>query len=295
MSSLERYSNKNNKNIDIYEKIIVIWKNIPLFIKLFLITTFIFYIMNLLTKNISFFLSNIPYYTISYFQIWRLITTIFISTHLFKIILGLICWVKYASSLESSIGTVKYMTIFFLNTLFIQIIYCILKYSIKYLFKKDNNYLIYKNSLRGINNNSLWGNIICELTLLCISNPESPNKLLLIPVVIKAKYYPFLLLGIFTIANSFIIDLEVLSGLLYAYIYFYYLKNILKISDDFAQKLEDNIIFNNLTNFNSFVSISNVNNGNTFSVMNVSVNQIRMENDMEYINNKNDEEYKNLK
>ena len=118
MSSLEGYTKKNDKNINLYERIIKIWNNIPLFIKFFLIMTFIFYFLNLFTNNIAFFLSNIPYYTITKYQFWRLITTIFISTNFFKIIIGLICWVKYASSLETSMGTIKYMTIFILNTFF---------------------------------------------------------------------------------------------------------------------------------------------------------------------------------
>ena len=289
MSTLEGYTKKSDKNITVYERIIKIWNNIPLFIKFYLITTLIFYLLNLITKKFSFYLSNIPYYTISKYQFWRLITTIFISTNLFKIIIGLICWVKYASSLETSIGTVKYATIFFLNTFFIQIIFCILKYTIMYLFRKDINYLFNKITLKSINNISLWGNIICELTLLCLSNPESPNKLLFIPVIIKAKIYPFLLFGVFIMVNSFKIDLEIVSGILYAYIYFYYLKNFLKVSDNFAQRIEDSFCCKKLLEINSFISVSNINNGNPFSIMNVSVNQIKIgnkisDNDMEELN-----------
>lgn len=267
-----------DKKISLYERIKKIWKNIPLFVKFYLIITFIFYFLNLFTTNISFYLSNIPYYTISRIQFWRLITTILISTNLFKIIIGLICWLKYASSLEASIGTIKYMTIFIINTLFIQILFCTFSYSIMHFFKKDISYLLNKNTLKGVNNISIWGTIICELTLLCLSNPESPNKLLFIPVTIKAKYYPFLLVGVLTIVNSFKIDLEVISGIIYAYIYFYSLKNILKISDNFAQKMEDNICCKFFLEMNSFISVSNINNGIPFSIMNITVNQIKIGN-----------------
>ena len=289
MSSLEGYTKKNDKNINLYERIIKIWNNIPLFIKFFLIMTFIFYFLNLFTNNIAFFLSNIPYYTITKYQFWRLITTIFISTNFFKIIIGLICWVKYASSLETSMGTIKYMTIFILNTFFIQIIFCIFDYSIMYFFNKNIHFLLNKNTLKGTNNMSIWGNIICELTLLCLSNPESPNKLLFIPIVIKAKFYPFLLFGVYTIVNSFKFDLEIISGIIYAYIYFYFLKNYLKISDNFAQMIEDRFCCKKISEINSFISVSNINNGNPFSIMNITVNQIKVgnknkDNDMEELN-----------
>ena len=288
MNELEGYNKKDDNDLNLLDRIKKIWSNIPLFIKFFLITSFIFYILNIFIKSISFFLSNIPYYTIYHFQLWRLITTVFISTNLFKYILGLICWIKYASSLETSIGTIKYMTIFLSNTIFIQIIYCLLKYIILKIFKKDNIYLIDKYSIKGVNNISLWGNIICELTLLCLSNPESPNKLLLIPFIIKAKYYPFLLVLVFTFVNSLKIDLEVISGIIYAYIYFYCLKNFLKFSDNFAQIMEDKICCKFIIRINGFISVSNINNGNPFSITNVSVNPIKVNNikynEMEEIN-----------
>ena len=289
MNSIEVYNKKNDNNLSLSGRITKIWGNIPLFIKFFLLTTFSFYILNLFLKNISQYFANIPYYTISYFQIWRLITTVFISTNLFKLFLGLFCWLKYASSLESSIGTIKYMSIFFINTFFIQIIFCILKYALMHIFKKDNNYLKSKISTKGVNNFSLLGTILCELTLLCLSNPESPNKLFFIPITIKAKYYPFILIGIFIIVDALKIDLEIISGILFAYIYFYFFKNILKISDNFAQKIEDTICCKNILELNSFISVSNINNGNPLSITNISVNQIRIENnnkdnDMEELN-----------
>ena len=290
MNSIEGYNKRNDNNLSLSEKVTKIWGNIPLFIKFFLLTTFLFYILNLFLKNISFYFSNIPYYTLSYFQIWRLITTVFISTNLFKLLLGLFCWLKYASSLEYSIGTIKYMSIFFINTFFIQIIFCILKYILMHIFKKENNFLKTKISSKGVNNASLLATILCELTLLCLSNPESPNKLFFTPIVIKAKYYPFILVGIFIIVNSFKIDLEIISGILFAYIYFYFFKNILIISDNFAQKIEDNICCKNILNLNSFISVSNVNNGNPLSITNVSVNQIKNEN----INKDNEMEALNI-
>ena len=73
-------------------------------------------------------------------------------------------------------------------------------------------------------------------------------------------------------------------------IYFYFFKNILIISDNFAQKIEDNICCKNILNLNSFISVSNVNNGNPLSITNVSVNQIKNEN----INKDNEMEALNI-
>ena len=110
----------------------------------------------------------------------------------------------------------------------------------------------------------------------------------MIPFIIKAKYYPFLLVLVFTFVNSLKIDLEVISGIIYAYIYFYCLKNFLKFSDIFAQTMEDKICCKSIMKINGFISVSNINNGNPFSITNVSVNPIKMskirDNEMEEIN-----------
>ena len=102
-----------------------IWLNIPLFIKCFFIITIVLYILNLKLTFISYFLINVPSYTILKFQIWRLITSVFITTNIFQIILAFFVWVKYASLLETSLGTIKYTLIFLLNTIiFLLNFYC---------------------------------------------------------------------------------------------------------------------------------------------------------------------------
>jgi membrane associated rhomboid family serine protease len=250
---------------DLKLKIGKIFSNIPLFIKCYFIITIVFYILNLKLTFISYYLINVPAFTILRFQIWRLITSVFITTNIFQIILAFFVWVKYASLLETSLGTIKYTLIFLVNTFCIQVLNLIIYPFFSLVYKKSFN-----SEIKSKKNSGLWGIVMCEMTLLCVSNPESPMKLLLIPYTVKAKIYPIILVLMFILVNYLEIDVEVISGVIYGFIYFYYLKTKLQISDTFVQKLETNNGFKWLSNFKGFISVTHISSGMPISINKVS-------------------------
>jgi membrane associated rhomboid family serine protease len=250
---------------DLKLKIGKIFSNIPLFIKCYFIITIVFYILNLKLTFISYYLINVPAFTILRFQIWRLITSVFITTNILQIILAFFVWVKYASLLETSLGTIKYTLIFLVNTFCIQVLNLIIYPFFSLVYKKSFN-----SEIKSKKNSGLWGIVMCEMTLLCVSNPESPMKLLLIPYTVKAKIYPIILVLMFILVNYLEIDVEVISGVIYGFIYFYYLKTKLQISDTFVQKLETNNGFKWLSNFKGFISVTHISSGMPISITKVS-------------------------
>ena len=250
---------------DLKLKIGKIFSNIPLFIKCYFIITTVFYILNLKLTFISYYLINVPAFTILRFQIWRLITSVFITTNILQIILAFFVWVKYASLLETSLGTIKYTLIFLVNTFCIQVLNLIIYPFFSLVYKKSFN-----SEIKSKKNSGLWGIVMCEMTLLCVSNPESPMKLLLIPYTVKAKIYPIILVLMFILVNYLEIDVEVISGVIYGFIYFYYLKTKLQISDTFVQKLETNNGFKWLSNFKGFISVTHISSGMPISITKVS-------------------------
>ena len=246
-------------------KIGKIFSNIPLFIKCYFIITLVFYILNLKLTFISYYLINVPTFTILRFQIWRLITSVFITTNIFQIILAFFVWVKYASLLETSLGTIKYTLIFLVNTFCIQVLNLLIYPFFSLVSKKSFN-----TEIKSRKNSGLWGIVMCEMTLLCVSNPESPMKLLLIPYTVKAKIYPIILVLMFILVNYLEIDVEIISGVIYGFIYFYYLKTKLQISDTFVQTLETNNAFKWLSNFKGFISVTHISSGMPISITKVS-------------------------
>ena len=235
--------------------------NIPLFIKCYFIITLILYLFNLIFSSVSFYLINHASYTILKFQIWRLITSVFITTSIIQIIIAFLVWVKYASLLEMSLGTIKYTLIFFMNSICIQILNIIF-YSFFSLFSNT----VFNSEKKLQKNSGLWGIVMCEMTLLCVNNPESPMKLFFLPYTVKAKIYPLVLVSIFFISNGLKLDVEIISGLVYGLIYFYFLKTKLQISDTFVQNLEISSFLKWINNIPGFISVTHISSGMPISI-----------------------------
>ena len=248
-----------NKNKSVLEKINELLIEIPFFIRLVLWTKVLLFILNLFTNLISFYLSNIPLYTIGHYQFWRLITTSFITTNLINMIIGFIVWFKDAISLEKSIGTIRYIFIFITNSIFINLIYCFLIYAINYVFK-NNILMLHYNSFGNykINNSGIWPIIICEMTILCLNNPDSHIRFLFRPCPLKAKYYPIFIIIIYFLINNFRFNYGIVSGFLYGYIYYYLLQNKLRISDEHIKKIEETFCCKFLVGVMGFVNIDSV-------------------------------------
>ena len=228
---------------------------LPFFVKWFMFLTLIFFLINLFTPYIAFYLANIPYFTIFHCQIWRLFTTAFITTGLINIIFSLLIFYRYSISIENDIGTIKYMLNFFRNCFFIQITYCLLVLMIS-LVIRNSMLLKMKLTMGGVRNDGLWPILMCEITLFCLSNPERDMRFFFFPCVFKAKYYPLILFGIFTILSNFNIDFELLSGIGFGFLCHYYLKNKIEFSNQFALKMENSFLCKWMKNKKGFVSIT---------------------------------------
>ena len=165
---------------DFFSRII---ESMPLFIKIVIFSTIILYLLNIISPYVAFYLADIPYLTIYYFHIWTLITNSFITTGIISIIFSLIFWYRDAVKLERQIGTVKYMLIFLMNSFCIQIIYCTIMFIIALVI---NNKIVLKLKVtpNGVVNSGLWPILMCDLTLLCLSNPEEPMKVFIFPCII---------------------------------------------------------------------------------------------------------------
>ena len=254
--SINNNNNPNVPQIDLQTKINIWWNSIPLFVKFIISSTIIFYILNLFISYISLILANIPLLTIYKFQLWRLVTNVFITTSLLNIIFAFLSWIKDAIALENSMGTLKYMIIFFINSIFIQIIYCFILF-ICYLLINNKSILALNVMMGQVENNGLWPLIMAELTLLCMTNPEIPMRVFFFPCEVKAKYYPIVLFFLFMMFNGMQIDFGVLSGIIYGFLYHYFLRNKLQITDQFIQKLETSFLFKWMVKLNGFISLNN--------------------------------------
>ena len=241
---------------DCQAKIKQIWESFPFFVRFIFCSTIILYILSFFTSYINFLLVNIPYYSIFYFQIWRFVTTSIITTNFLSIVLSLLFWTRNSINLEKNLGTIKYMLIFYINCICIQLIYTLVLLLISLIIRSKAP-LLSKILFGTIRNEGLWPILMCEITLHCLSNPEQETGFLFFPCRFKAKYFPIILIGIFTVLSNFNIDFEILSGVIYGFLYHYFLKKKLEISDMFALKVENSIFCRWMKNKNGFIQVGN--------------------------------------
>ena len=259
--------NSNTKsNQGALSQIIELISNIPFFVRFVIITNVILIIANIFFPHVSFYLSNIPALTIKQYQLWRLITTSFITTNLINMILGFIVWTKDAISLEKTLGTIRYIFIFILNSIFINLISCFLAF----LFSSENFQILHYSYVHKVNNSGIWPIIICETTLLCLNNPDSKIKLLFVPSPVRAKYYPFIIIILLTLINNFRINFGIVSGFFYGIIYYFLLQNKFSISEGVTRKLEKSCLFRCLIGLNGFMILHQLNHAMNSGNVNIS-------------------------
>ena len=227
---------------------------IPLFIKLIVLITITLYLINRFAFNLSLYISNIPFYTIYKYQIWRLFSTSLMNTGIINIALSLVLWIKLGAILEDSTGTILYLFIFMINSTLIQIIYTILIFIISLIIKNKNVLLLKLDNNNIVTNSGIWPYIISELTLLSLSNPNQIIKLFFFPDI-KAKFYPIIVFIIFALLNNLIIDLEVFCGILYSFLYHFCIKSKLNFSKKCIKNLEDSKCIKCFSKCGGFISI----------------------------------------
>ena len=227
---------------------------IPLFIKLIVLITITLYLINRFAFNLSLYISNIPFYTIYKYQIWRLFSTSLMNTGIINIALSLVLWIKLGAILEDSTGTILYLFIFMINSTLIQIIYTILIFVISLIIKNKNILLLKLDNNYIVTNSGIWPYIISELTLLSLSNPNQIIKLFFFPDI-KAKFYPIIVFIIFALLNNLIIDLEVFCGILYSFLYHFFIKSKLNFSKKCIKNLEDSKCIKCFSKCGGFISI----------------------------------------
>ena len=235
-----------------------ILNSMPFFVKIVVCSTIILYLINFIIPYVAYFLADIPYFTIYYFQIWRIFTTPFITTSLFSVIFSIYFWYEKASRLEKEIGTIKYIIIFFMNSFCIQIMFCILMLLLS-LIIRNKAPLVMKISQGRVRNEGIWPILMCDLTLLCLSNPNEIMQFRFFPCTIKAKYYPLFLFLIFTIISGFQIDFENICGIGFGFLYHYFLRNRLKISNNFAEKLGNSCLCRWMKTKKGFIGSGGIN------------------------------------
>jgi len=178
--------------------------------------------------DVLMYFADIPQYTIQNYRIWTIFTSWFVNVSIINLLFGLLSWLPTAMKIETEVGTLKYALTFLLNTVIIQMVFVVFIFLVSYYSPMFYNY----PSI------GLWPFIMFEITIMCLSNPDGMMMLFLLPCPIQAKYYPYILVLFFTLLNQ-TISFDIIAGLIYGHLYFFFFKEKLNISARVVKKIED--------------------------------------------------------
>ncbi len=239
------------------EKMKQAWSTVPLFVRFLAVTTTALYLLSWALPLVELF-SNLPLKTIFSFQIYRLFTSVFITASIFNVLFAFLSWIPDAIKLETTTGSTRYTINFFINSILIQVLYTLTMFLISLPAGKG---------ALNMPSAGLWPLIMAEITILCQANPDNQVRMFFVPCAFRALYYPWALFAFFTLLN-FKLQFDILVGIIYGYLFFFYLRAKIQPSDNFIAKCENSCIMRPFTKFDSFVKLSSVSSqlpGTTFN------------------------------
>ena len=137
--------------------------------------------LDLVGLDFSDYLANVPYYTLYYFEIYRILTSIFMSN---SIISGSLCgsFSGYGSAYEQQMGSAAFGWMLYASAIAINVVFVALCL-VGSMF--DKHAMLAECS-------GFWSVLFTLITLDCLAMPDQPRRLLCIPVDIPGTYFPSL-------------------------------------------------------------------------------------------------------
>ena len=179
-----------------------VWDNTPLWTRFLFFISVGIYGFSWVTEMILYYLFCSPQLIIYKFEIWRLFSGHFVHPQILTLLFALLSHLPHAANAERTIGTVRYFFRFWLLgtvTLLLFTIVC---------------------GVGSLNQFSLglWPMFFCDLAIECMQNAEQTQGLCCLPIQIKRKWYPLIVIAIFSIM---FFQLSMWFGLAVGYAYHY--------------------------------------------------------------------------
>ncbi|GMI34663.1 hypothetical protein TrCOL_g11698 [Triparma columacea] len=169
-------------------------------------------------------LSNVPLFTVQSLEVYRVATSVLVCDSIFTLLFSGLAMTSVGSGLEREQGSASFLLtsillVLLINSVFISFVYTL------YIFTSDPSYLLSTAS-------GPWGYMMMLITIQCNrDDPEGTRRVLFFPVEVKNKYYPLVILALFTILGGIRLDLVVAVGMGYTYVYHGGLRTAMKFDE----------------------------------------------------------------
>lgn len=198
----------------------------------FLLIIFLYLTTFLLPLDTMF--TNIPYFTIQHFEIYRLLLAPMVGNSFFTIILMAFFYPAMGSRVESSVGSAAYL----FDILIIGVVTNVLFTAVCILLS-----LVGMSEAMFFSSAGFWTIIFALIMIECLQIPDAPRSFFFIEV--PSKYYPFVLFGVFCLLSGF--NLGYAFALLVGFLMHHGKLNMMKFSLSRLQQMESSGWLSNLS------------------------------------------------
>ena len=179
----------------------------PIVTRTSMITIVILYLFSWIW-DLTTVLSNIPYYTIFSFEIYRIILSPIVSNSLLSTVLIGLFYPQLGSKLEYSLGSIGFLFLIGKIVLLTNIIFLIICFSL-YIFGMIEA-LFWTCA-------GFWTIIFGIITIDCMITPDLPRRMMCIPMDIPSKYFPLALYAFFCFFSGPVLSFLISIGVGYIY------------------------------------------------------------------------------
>lgn len=179
----------------------------PLFNKYLMNLCTFLYLLSWVTGLVNYYMILTPGFLLR-FQVWRIFTGPYVHPDIMTLLFSLFSYIPSGVVEENTMGTVPLAIRFFKLTVLINVLYSVFCLAVG---------LTLFPALLMMPAISLWPIIFCDMVIQCYQQPEMPRGLCCLPVQIKSKWYPLVLILIFSL--FFGPQMSLFAGLGVGYLY----------------------------------------------------------------------------
>jgi membrane associated rhomboid family serine protease len=140
--------------------------------------------------NFDDYLGNIPYFTVTKFEIYRIFLSFLVGNSLLMLVFALMLYAVQGQKMEAAYGSSYFLYLILMFAICVNVVFtvfCILMY---YLGSPE--FMFYHCS-------GFWIVLFAFITLECLANPDMPRRMMCIPVEVPSLYYPWALFALLSL------------------------------------------------------------------------------------------------
>ena len=185
---------------------LIFWNNLPFLFKTLLPPTYILAIIGMFTNLPTFLLSNYAIRSLLHGQVWRLLTSPYVSLGMLHYTICMINLYYILPRIERTYSTAFVLVDFLVQNLMIQVVFTLVV-GVAHDFT---------NYVEDFSSAGLWNILILYLVRVCYAQPQEEIQLCCMPFKLRTVYYPFMMLVVYNVFTLPMVQVDIYVAFVWA-------------------------------------------------------------------------------